>query len=229
MEQAPKNTRPENPMPAASWASLLGRWTEFAQSAVALPSEGEAGRWKRVVPDVIGLQALCFALGDVDGLAGQERALGLDRAAVLIRKHAGAINEAWRGEPMPELLDELIGDARACLAAAHDGGVELRVVVATLEVPRFEVDPGEHELLIARPGIELVRGEPAAFVRAGDGGAVSAELLRELVNGLVGVEPARVGRMRQLYLTPEGERVVAELDEDLPSGMPVLGLWRPTS
>ena len=113
-----------------TWAVMLGRWVEFAKAAVALPGdevgsvEGgkEGGRWRASVPDVVGLQAVWFALQDLDELAVDERALGLDRAGVLIERHAGALRSRWGGgDEMPEALAELIEEAEAALAAAVAG------------------------------------------------------------------------------------------------------------
>ena len=43
---------------AMTWAALLGKWTEFAQSALALPDDDEGGRLREAVPAIIGLQAV---------------------------------------------------------------------------------------------------------------------------------------------------------------------------
>lgn len=103
-----------------TWSALLARWTDFARAAVALPDTGEPGRWKRAVPDVIALQAVYHALGETGSLPAGERALGLDRAEVLIKKHAARLGELWVGAPMPGLLAELVADARAALKQARD-------------------------------------------------------------------------------------------------------------
>lgn len=94
-----------------TWAVLLARWVEFARSAVALPDDHEGRRMRDSVPDVIMLQAVWFSLAHLGELDADERALGLDRAEVLIEKHAGALQDRWRGADMPEGLQELIDDA----------------------------------------------------------------------------------------------------------------------
>lgn len=99
-----------------TWAVLLGRWIDFARSAVALPEDGEAGRVRRSVTDIITLQAVWFALQHLDELQDDERAIGLDRAGVLIARHAGAIHERFEGEPMPEGLTDLIADVELAYA-----------------------------------------------------------------------------------------------------------------
>ncbi len=101
-----------------TWAVLLSRWVEFAQSSVALPSTGSWGVLRESVADVIMLQALCMALRELGDLPDAERALGLDRAAVLIDKHTRAIQARnWPGG-LPDALQELIGDAHETLAQA---------------------------------------------------------------------------------------------------------------
>lgn len=105
-----------------TWAALLGRWVEFARSALALPEDTVGTAMRESVPDIIMLQAVWFALKDMDGLTTTEHALGLDRAEVLIDKHADALNRRWAGDgstPMPPQLQELIDDARSQLAEAE--------------------------------------------------------------------------------------------------------------
>jgi hypothetical protein len=104
-----------------TWAALLGRWIEFARSAVALPDD-EAGRAvKQCIPDIIMLQAVWFALDHLDDLPPDERALGLDRAEVLIDQHAAAIERRFAGMDLPDQLRELIADARQRLARRQGG------------------------------------------------------------------------------------------------------------
>jgi hypothetical protein len=96
-----------------TWAVLLGRWVSFARSAVALPADDAAARKMRdSISDVIMLQAMWFTLNHVDELEPHERALGLDRAAVLIDQHAAALEQRWADDPMPDTMRELIDDAR---------------------------------------------------------------------------------------------------------------------
>lgn len=99
-----------------TWAVLLGRWVDFARSAVALPMDDEGQRMRRSIADVIMLQAVWFALQHLDELDPSERALALDRAGLLIERHTTAIDEAWAGAPRPAMLDELVRDAREQLA-----------------------------------------------------------------------------------------------------------------
>ncbi len=109
---------PMGAMDQLTWAVLLGRWVEFARSAVALPTVGEEGRLRESVPDAIMLQAVWFALGHLDGLSASQRALGLDRATVLIDRHEAALLARWDPQPLPPALRELVDDARAALGKA---------------------------------------------------------------------------------------------------------------
>ena len=113
-----------------TWAALLGRWVEFAQSALALPQDAVGDAVRESVPDVIMLQAVWFALKDLDSVAPDQRALGLDRAGLLIEKHAAALERRWAGDladagpvakrgAMPPQLRELVDDAGAQLSAAR--------------------------------------------------------------------------------------------------------------
>ena len=99
-----------------TWAVLLGRWVDFAQSALALPQEGDGRRLRQAVPDIIMLQAVWFALMHLDELDPCERALGLDRAQILIDKHSAVLRGLWRGQALPPALADLVQDARQALA-----------------------------------------------------------------------------------------------------------------
>ena len=104
-----------------TWAVLLARWTDFARSAVALPQAGEPGRVRQSVTDIITLQAVWFALGQMDELSGAEKAIGLDRAGVLIQRHAAAIRGRFEDQPLPEDLQSLLDD----VAKAYQGQKEM--------------------------------------------------------------------------------------------------------
>ena len=108
-----------------TWAVLLGRWVAFAKSAVALPDDAAGRRLRDAVPDLINLQAVWFALGHLDELEADERALGLDKAEVLIDKHVQALERAWADEGLPAEIVELIQDAKAALQKQRGGGDQL--------------------------------------------------------------------------------------------------------
>ncbi len=93
-----------------TWAVLLAQWTDFARSAVALPEVGAPGLVRQSVTDIITLQAVWFALRQMDELSDAERAMGLDRAGVLIHRHAAAIRARFADQPIPGDLRSLLQD-----------------------------------------------------------------------------------------------------------------------
>ena len=98
-----------------TWAGLLGRWVEFAQSAVALPDDQQSGRWKRAVSDLIGLSALSMALEEADQLPEAERALAVDRAGVLLKRHKRNLNEIFGLESLHPQIRQWIDQAEQSL------------------------------------------------------------------------------------------------------------------
>ncbi|MBL4701851.1 MAG: hypothetical protein JKX85_11405 [Phycisphaeraceae bacterium] len=99
-----------------TWTALLAQWVAFARSAVALPDDPQGRRIKACVPDLIMLQALWFALQHVDELSPDQRALGFDRAAVLIDRHVQQLTDRWHPAPLPQRIEQLITDAQQLLA-----------------------------------------------------------------------------------------------------------------
>jgi hypothetical protein len=98
-------------VPKLTWAVLLGRWIDFARSALALPDDETGHRLRDSVPDIIMLQAVWFALAHLDELDTAQRGVGLDKAQVLIEKHAQALRKCFGPEVPPEirsLLDDTL-------------------------------------------------------------------------------------------------------------------------
>ena len=91
---------------------MLGRWVEFAQSAVALPDSAEGKAWREAVPEIIGLQAVSMALNEVGSLTDEERALGLDRARLLVDEHEQKLMALFGRDLIHPQLEELLDDAR---------------------------------------------------------------------------------------------------------------------
>ena len=116
MPTAPTDPAPLHPE-RLTWAALLGRWVEFARSAIALPDDETGVKLRQAVPDLIMLQAVAFALENLGELESSERALGIDRAEVLIEKHVASLEELWPSEK-PAALCELVDDAREALRRA---------------------------------------------------------------------------------------------------------------
>lgn len=101
-----------------TWTALLAKWTEFAKSALALSSEGEGGKLRRSVFALIGLQATTHALAELVWLPKSERAVGLDRAAVLIARYTAELNSVWEGG-LPSEVRELTSDAEKAWESAQ--------------------------------------------------------------------------------------------------------------
>lgn len=166
---------------AMTWAALLGRWLDFARASVALPKDAEGQRWRQSVAPIITLQAVTFALRQLDDLPEDARALGLDRGEILIHQESRRLNETWRGEAMPDLLLELMADTARMLRAATLGSAVELVVPDRPHDVRFapqecrvtpaygaglrEIDPNEFsgEIRLALPGTLLVPGEIMGF------------------------------------------------------------------
>lgn len=102
-----------------TWAALLGRWIDFAQSAVALPDDADGRAWKRSVPAIIGLQAIAMALRHADELPADERALGIDRARVGIDRYTADLRQAFGDGALHPMLSELILDAWSAVKQAE--------------------------------------------------------------------------------------------------------------
>ena len=104
-----------------TWTALLGQWVEFSQSALALPDDADGRRLQDSVADIITLQAVWHALGHLEELPGQQRAVGVDRAQFLIDKHAQSLMRRWPNQMMPARLYEIIEDANNLLAKVSAG------------------------------------------------------------------------------------------------------------
>jgi len=220
-----------------TWTALLGKWTEFAQSALALPMEGESGLFRQSVADIIGLQAITHALAELEALTGPgERALALDRAAVGIRGHAASLQAIWSGRALHAELRALIDDAFAALGAAREGGLEWCVgdealiaehpaqLVESLGAAGFEGD-----LFVPTPGVVLFKSCPAVFIRGRHGKRASPEIEALVESFYVGLlEPEFRPILRQAYRQfdfAKGRAVrdlVIEANEAPPGGQPLL-------
>ena len=228
--------------PDLTWPALLARWTAFAQSSIALPKNFEGERWRAAVSSIINLQAVTFALAELDTLSaegGGERALALDKSDIIIRSATGQLHALWRAEPLPTELVTLTSDARLALAAARTGGIEWRVTEDRL----IAAHPGElvdrltdlgfaGDLFVPTPGVVLFRESPGAFAREPDGARPSEHVLRAVKEFLLGVSrPERVPAMRQVYRQfdfaqggPVRDLVVIPYAQESapPSGQPLL-------
>jgi hypothetical protein len=197
-----------SPLPDMTWPALLAHWTAFAQSSLALPKNADGERWRGAVSSIINLQAVTFALDDLEKLtADGERALALDKSEIIIRSATGQLHALWRGDQLPGELAALIHDAGVALEAAKGGGTEWRVIADRLVTPH----PGElvdrlielgfeGDLYVPTPGVVLFQGSPAAYASQPDGARPDEHVLRAVKEFLVDVSrPERVPALRQVY------------------------------
>lgn len=104
---------------AMTWTALLAKWVGFAGAAAALPEAGSGARWRKAVAPIIALQAVTHAVGELHELDAAERAVGLDRAEIMLRERERELRMIWAEEPLPVVLVELIDDARTAIDAAR--------------------------------------------------------------------------------------------------------------
>lgn len=209
-----------SPLPerGLAWAALLARWAEFARATKGFPRGSTGDRWREAAAPIIGLQAVTFALGDIEGLSRADRAVGLDRAEMLIRQHAAALHALWRGEAMHAEVSALIDDAGAALAAARGAGTEFVVVREGFVMPGWPevlASLGERpdEAWAAPPGTRLGVGAPAVFLRP------------PAAASLTGCNAAPRAGMRQVYRQVGGDGALRDAVApmtDLVPGRPLL-------
>lgn len=191
----------------ATWAALLAAWTDFARASAALPKTPEGDAFRRAVPAIIGLDAVTFALREIDHLPPSQREVGLDTAAVLIKQYAAELHTLWRGQDLhPEVLI-LIEDARKELAASTNTGLEWVVTQDQLiaehpaELVAAVLETGFNgDLFLPAPGVPLFPKCPCAFVRAASGGPPAghvANLVEDFLGTNIKRSPPR--RQRQAY------------------------------
>ncbi|MBX3363439.1 MAG: hypothetical protein KF866_01630 [Phycisphaeraceae bacterium] len=231
---SPANDASQTPV---TWAALLAHWTHFAQASLALPDT--QARWKHAVPDIIALQAVTFAAADLDTLPNDERALGVDRAEVLLGKHVAAVHALWHGQMLPDALRELIDDARLAVTRARSAGVEWVAAQAwpaitdTVKLLTILTQLDfRGDLYVALPGRELLAGCPLAFARMPKGGSPPAAVLDALTSAFTEggsvIGPTRRSGMRQVYRQHAEGRgghvrdLVTDFDDRLHPGQPLL-------
>jgi hypothetical protein len=102
---------------AMTWTALLGKWVEFAQASLALPHDAEGERWRQSVPAIIHLQAVTFALDELDQLPSSEQPYAHDMASVMIDDNVSTLESIWADAESPQSIKEVIADARDALKA----------------------------------------------------------------------------------------------------------------
>jgi hypothetical protein len=190
---------------------------DFARASLAAPDDAEGRAWRDSVTDVITLQAVTFALRDLGQVAAEERSVARERATWLIERHAGHLDEVWRGIEMPPTMLDMLTDARIALErSVYAGAVELiwSDNLPTV-VPAFDLPADADWLVVMQPGTIVMTGEPIAWWIGGAGLHLEGAL-REAND-----------RPRQVYRRIDGAGMIAgdivqPIDEESPAGLPLL-------
>ncbi len=174
--------RPE----ALTWTGLLTQWVNFAQASLAIPVEADGPRWRASVPAIINLQAVTFALGDLDRLPRDEQALAIDKAELIIKFAKRELSEIWNtGGPGP-MIAEIMEDASLALHARQqgirysEGFQRVTLLAASIAVD----DPDEVEPSLKRtadsvkPGARLVEWRIDGLLEHADAMAAAMKLVK---------------------------------------------------
>ena len=120
-----------------TWPTLLTQWVKFAQTTVAIPDDAEGPRWRASTPAIITLQAVTFALADLDRLPPTEHPLAIDKAHLLIESSRRQLAEIWgNSSTRSEALNDIIVDAENALATAAQSNFTAARTDPNREPPR---------------------------------------------------------------------------------------------
>ena len=218
------------PTAVVTWATLLARWTALVKAGeglvMAAPDDADARRWRASIPDIVTLQSVTFALGDLESVADVDRSIARDRADLAVTESCGRLDELWRGLEMPPALLEVASDARQAVQLAVYAGLQW-VVNATAvpwRMPEIEpdLDRSMGTLALMQPGTLALPGSPVAWwteckLPAG---------LRDEIESGQGTLEVRSGPPVQVYRQVDEQgrlvRDVVEGLDTLPVGMPLL-------
>lgn len=216
---------------AMTWTALLSKWVEYAQAALALPDDAEGHRWRRAVPHIIALQAVTFALNDLDRLLASERPYARDKAEVLIDENTDAFERIWSDAELPEMVIDILEQAADALVAAEWCGLTELIWRgdASVLVPALDVDELLNQLnhadcgtfAVAQPGTFIMPGEPIAWWCDIDGAA------NLLIERFPGSELASASSPRQIFRQIDDDGrimrdVIAWTDSEDIDGLPLL-------
>lgn len=211
-----------------TWTLLLGRWTALVKAgeglALAAPDDVDAARWRRSIPEVITLQSIAFALGELESLPSLDRSLARDRADLAVTESCERLDGTWRGVAMPGGLLEIASDARRAVEVAVYAGLRWGRVAGDrawrmpqVAIPDDEV-PGT--LALMQPGTLALAGSPVAWWTECEPPEQLAAAIEQGELEVVAGPPVQVYRM----LDEEGRAVRDEIVglDDLPAGVPLL-------
>jgi len=209
-----------------TWSALLGHWMALVKAGEGLrraaETDPDAARWRASIPEVVTLQAITFALGDLARLPEADRPLARDRADLGVVAAASALDAVWRGVEMPESVLEIAADARRAVEQAVYAGLRWIIFGGSartrMPVLDWNADPDAERgtLAVMLPGTIVLPGEPVAWWTERSRPPALAGADWEVVEG----PPVQVYR----ELDEQG-RVVADLVaplDDLPAGLPLL-------
>lgn len=150
-----------------AWTSLLAQATHVAAASRAWPRDAEGDRLRASVTPLVQLQAVCIAMGQLDRVPAASRAYARDQAEVLVQRSCETLRQAWRGEPMPTWMLDVMAAARESIAASLYAGLRaLRWVGARpLVVPAWTQDltAARGTLAVMEPGTIALPGECIAW------------------------------------------------------------------
>ena len=218
------------PTAVVTWTTLLARWTALVKAGeglvLAAPDDADAQRWRASIPEVVTLQSITFALGDLASLATVDRSIARDRADLAVTESSGRLDEAWRGLEMPPALLEVAADARQAVQLAVYAGLQWLVNVGDTPWRMPEIDLADREpigtLALMQPGTLALPGSPVAWWTECE---LPTELQAQIGEQGGGLRP-RSGPPIQVYreLDERGRvlRDVVDTLDTLPVGLPLL-------
>jgi hypothetical protein len=170
------------------------------------------------VPEIIRLQSVTHALGELATLAEPEHPLARDRAAVTVIQSAAALDAIWRGEAMPESVLDALDDAHRALSRAAWTGMRMAWWggPGVLDMPEVALGAADMPRTVAMmaPGTPVMPGCPVAWWVGGGAPSVPGCIPCDAP------EPLQVYRQFDLDGIAT-EDLIAPLDA-LPPGMPLL-------
>jgi hypothetical protein len=213
---------------AVGWTMLLAQGVELAKASVSFPAGDDGDRWRESVAPLVEAQAVRHAISHLASLPIAERPLARDLAAVWIRRAASSLDSIWRGEPMPEVILEIVEAADE--AVAHSVYAGLRMLrLSPNASPCWLPDDSGLEALAENPSGRSTAAAMAPGTLVLPGSPIAWWATREdpmIRESFRDVEIATAVRPVQVYREVDeqgrfGGDLVADLLE-LPAGMPLL-------